>query len=265
MAKRRRPPARPPEIQRAATYAAQRRTGPRRQAPPPSSRQNRNLWYAAAGIGAVIVLAVLAYTFKLIPGVGGVGGSTTACTVPAAGRPPGPPDVSPLSNPPSQPVSDGTTATIVTEKGTITFDLYCGSSPVAAQNFVNLASAGFYDGLTFHRIMPNFVIQGGDPNGNGSGGPGYTIKDEPVVGTYGRGIVAMARTGAPNSAGSQFFIVVSDQARNALQSANTYAIFGKVTSGMDVADQIVSGPSSGGEAGTALDPVTMTKVTVQKP
>jgi cyclophilin family peptidyl-prolyl cis-trans isomerase len=264
MAKRRRAPARQPEIQRAATYAAQRRTGPRRPAPAPS-KSNRNLWLAAGGVGAVVVLAVIAYALGLIPGSRPGAGTTTTCTIPAAGRPAGPPDVSPLTNPPSQPVSDGTTATIETDKGTIVIKLYCGSSPVAAQNFVNLASAGFYDGLTFHRIMPNFVIQGGDPNGDGSGGPGYTIQDEPVVGTYGRNIVAMARTGAPNSAGSQFFIVVSDQARGALESANTYAIFGEVTSGMEVADQIVSGPSSGGEAGTALDPVTMTTVTVQRP
>jgi peptidyl-prolyl cis-trans isomerase B (cyclophilin B) len=269
MAKRRRGPARPPEVSRAALAAVQRPRSTRtRRQPPPPANPNRNLWIAGGGVAVIAVLLIGAYFLRLIPGfgpaAGGGTGTAPTCTIPPAGRASAPPEQTPLASPPDQPVSDGTTATIVTDKGTIVINLYCGSSPVAAQNFVNLASAGFYNGLTFHRTVPDFVIQGGDPNGNGSGGPGYEIQDEKVVGTYGRGTVAMARTQAPNSQGSQFFIVVSDQARAALESANTYAIFGDVTQGMDVVDQIVSAPTqSDGE--TPVTPVKMTSVTVQAP
>ena len=113
-----------------------------------------------------------------------------------------PPDATPLANPPAEPAGDGTTATIETELGNIVIELYNESSPVAAENFINLAEAGYYDGVIFHRIIPDFMIQGGDPEGTGSGGPGYTIPDEPVVGEYtarhgGHG----AHQPTPNSAG----------------------------------------------------------------
>jgi cyclophilin family peptidyl-prolyl cis-trans isomerase len=221
------------------------------------------LWLAAGGVGAIVVLAVIAYAAGLIPGSGSGGGGPANCTIPDAARASAPPDRTPLKNPPSDPVADGTTATIETAKGTIAIKLYCGSSPVAAQNFVDLAAAGYYDGLTFHRTVANFVIQGGDPNGDGTGGPGYTIPDEPIVGDYHAGTVAMARTGAPNSAGSQFFIVVGDP-NGALASVHTYQIFGEVTSGMDVVNQILTAPTEPG-TDTPVEPVTMTKVTVQKP
>ena len=104
---------------------------------------------------------------------------------------------------------------------------------------------------------PDFVIQGGDPDGTGRGGPGYTIQDEPVVGEYGRGIVAMARTSQPDSQGSQFFIVLDDGARAALEQFRTYVIFGEVVSGMDVVDQIAAMPNSGPPDNSALDPVVM--------
>ena len=93
--------------------------------------------------------------------------------------------------------------------------------------------------------MPGFVIQGGDPKGDGTGGPGYTIPDETVVGEYGRGIVAMARTSQPDSQGSQFFIVLDDGARDALEQFRTYVIFGNVVSGMDVVDEIAAMPNCG--------------------
>jgi cyclophilin family peptidyl-prolyl cis-trans isomerase len=138
---------------------------------------------------------------------------------------------------------------------------------VAAENFVNLAEYGYYDGVIFHRIVPGFVIQGGDPTGTGTGHPGYRIPDEPVVGKYGRGIVAMARSSQPNSQGSQFFIVVDDGAERALESARTYAIFGRVTSGMDVVDKIVTAPNDGavGDGGRPVTPTKMTSVTIKKP
>jgi cyclophilin family peptidyl-prolyl cis-trans isomerase len=116
---------------------------------------------------------------------------------------------------------------------------------VAAENFQNLAESGFYDGVGFHRVVPGFVIQGGDPEGTGGGGPGYTIADEEVVGEYGRGIVAMARTQQPNSQGSQFFVVLDDEAQASLDAARTYTIFGRVVEGMDVVDAIAEqGPAS---------------------
>ena len=136
---------------------------------------------------------------------------------------------------------------------------------MASENFINLANAGFYNNLTFHRIVPGFVIQGGDPNGDGSGGPPYgSIPDEPVVGDYTRGIVAMARTSQPNSAGSQFFIVLDDLVANTLPKSGGYVIFGKVTSGMSVVDQIALTPNSGDASGNqALDPTYINTVTIQ--
>jgi cyclophilin family peptidyl-prolyl cis-trans isomerase len=182
-----------------------------------------------------------------------------------SGAAPSRPDVSPMANPPAQPAGDGTTVTLHTQLGDIVIELYNQSSPVAATNFESLAASGFYNGTIFHRIVPGFVIQGGDPTGTGTGGPGYTIPDEPVVGEYGRGIVAMARTPQPNSEGSQFFIVLDDSARQALDSARTYAIFGNVTQGMAVVDKIAATPNSGPPNNTALQPTTIVSATVQRP
>ncbi len=178
----------------------------------------------------------------------------------------GPPEATPLAEPPAEPASDGTTATISTELGDIVIQLYTDSAPVATANFINLAEAGYYEGVIFHRLVPGFVIQGGDPTGTGSGGPGYTIQDEPVVGQYGRGIVAMARTSQPDSQGSQFFIVLDDEAEGALESFRTYVIFGEVTAGMDVADAIAATPNAGSQDGNrALEPVAMEAVTIARP
>jgi cyclophilin family peptidyl-prolyl cis-trans isomerase len=171
-----------------------------------------------------------------------------------------PPSATPLASAPAAPAGDGTTATIQTEYGDIVIELFTDSSPVAAQNFINLARAGFYDGIVFHRVIPRFVIQGGDPLGTGQGGPGYNIPDEPVVGEYGRGIVAMARLpNTPNSASSQFFIVLDNAAVPALAQAGDYQIFGRVVAGMDVVDDIAAQPTSGDRP---VDPVEMISVTI---
>lgn len=245
-------------------------SGPRRQMPPPSERNNNRWLWIAGGVAVVLTLIVLVYIYTLSnnPGTGSAASASptaVACATRAPGASYQPPSATPLASPPAAPAGDGTTATIQTDQGTIVFELYNQSAPLASQNFINLANAGFYDGLTFHRIVPDFVIQGGDPACNGTGGPGYDIRDEPVVGDYGRGTVAMARTQAPNSAGSQFFIVVSDDAKDALDSFRTYVIFGKVKSGMDVVDTIVSQPNSGSPNNAALDPTVMTSVTIQPP
>lgn len=131
---------------------------------------------------------------------------------------------------------DNVKVRLSTVKGDIVIKLF-SDSPIAASNFINLTKQGFYDGLTFHRREEGFVIQGGDPNGNGTGGPGYTFVDEPVTRDYRRGTVAMANAG-PNTNGSQFFIILKD----APQLPKQYTIFGNVIEGMeDVVDKIEVG------------------------
>jgi cyclophilin family peptidyl-prolyl cis-trans isomerase len=130
------------------------------------------------------------------------------------------------------------TAVITMEKGgEITIEFFPEDAPKTVENFVTLAKKGFYDGLTFHRVEPNFVIQGGDPKGNGTGGPGYTIKAEFNKQKHDRGAVAMARSQSPDSAGSQFYITLAP----AHFLDGKYTVFGKVTGGMDVVDKIKVG------------------------
>ena len=171
----------------------------------------------------------------------------------------------PTSQPASLAAGEVKTVTIQTAKGTIVMRIEGSLAPIATGNFVALVTCHFYDGIVFHRLVPGFVIQGGDPEGTGGGGPGYTIKDDPLNGTYHRGTVAMARTSQPESQGSQFFIVLSDDANAALTDPSVtypYAIMGEVTSGMDVVDAIAAMPNSGDPDNAALDPVAMTSVTV---
>ena len=175
-----------------------------------------------------------------------------------------PPDVTPRPDHAAAPAGDGTKAIIHTALGDITIELYNVTAPVAATNFAKLAGEHFYDGVVFHRLVPGFVIQGGDPTGTGRGGPGYTIRDEPVVGDYERAIVAMARTPAPNSQGSQFFICVADL-RGRLPTSGGYAIFGRVVDGMSTVDQIAALPNSGAPDNQALEPVAMTSVEIVAP
>jgi len=123
-----------------------------------------------------------------------------------------------------------------TDKGVIVFDLFVDTAPKTVSNFVYLAELGYYDNLTFHRREEGFVIQGGDPNGNGTGGPGYKFEDELNDDyTYERGIVAMANAG-PNTNGSQFFIMLGN-----VSLPKAYTVFGRVTSGIEVVDTIVVG------------------------
>ena len=136
----------------------------------------------------------------------------------------------------SKPVKQ--TAVITMEKGgEIVIDFYPADAPKTVENFVKLAKKGFYDGVVFHRREENFVIQGGDPKGNGTGGPGYTIPAEFNKQKHVRGAVAMARTQDPNSAGSQFYICLAPA--NFLDGQ--YTVFGIVTKGMDVVDKVKVG------------------------
>lgn len=133
------------------------------------------------------------------------------------------------------------TATITTSKGKIVLELYGADAPLTVANFIKLVKADYYKGLTFHRVVPGFVIQGGDPNGDGSGGPGYSIKLEisPKL-RHVTGALAMARSDDPDSAGSQFYITLEEN-ENTRSLDDNYAVFGKVISGMDVALKIVQG------------------------
>jgi peptidyl-prolyl cis-trans isomerase B (cyclophilin B) len=127
-----------------------------------------------------------------------------------------------------------TNATMQTNQGTIELELFDEDAPKTVENFKKLAGDGFYNGVIFHRVIPDFMIQGGDPTGTGSGGPGYQFEDEFNDHKIERGALAMANAG-PNTNGSQFFIVTAD-ACPWLDGKHT--VFGKVTSGMDVADAI---------------------------
>ena len=185
-------------------------------------------------------------------------------------------DESPAANangcPTSQPaaLAAGEQRQIVmsTSLGEITLLVEADLSPIAVGNFVALAECGFYNNVIFHRIAymqdgTPFVIQGGDPTGTGMGGPGYQIKDEPVTGEYARGVLAMARTAAPDSQGSQFFIILDDGAQPPLESARTYAILGRVTAGMDVVDAIAGVERDAGDR--PVVPVMILSTTVSTP
>jgi peptidyl-prolyl cis-trans isomerase B (cyclophilin B) len=134
----------------------------------------------------------------------------------------------------------GSVIKIATNKGDITVETFDKDAPITAGNFDLLVKAGFYDGITFHRVVPGFVIQGGDPTGTGGGGPGWAIPLEvkPEL-KHARGILSMARTQDPNSAGSQFFVCLDTDAVQCLNMQ--YAVFGKVLTGLDVVDKIVVG------------------------
>jgi peptidyl-prolyl cis-trans isomerase B (cyclophilin B) len=132
----------------------------------------------------------------------------------------------------------GSVVKLETEKGNIYLELYDDKTPITVGNFLDLVGSGFYDGLTFHRVIANFMIQGGDPKGDGTGGPGFTIPDEADKGLkHVRGSLSMAKTAAPNTGGSQFFICHSPQPH--LDGVHT--VFGECIQGMDVVDKIAVG------------------------
>ena len=152
------------------------------------------------------------------------------------------------------------TATIDTNLGTMTADLFVGDAPMTVNNFVFLARQGFYDGVTFHRVIPNFMAQTGDPTGRGTGGPGYRFNDEKVSRKYERGTLAMANAG-PNTNGSQFFIVHQDY-----PLPPNYTIFGKLTDGLETLDKIATSPTGPGQGGpdTPRTPITINSITINE-
>lgn len=160
--------------------------------------------------------------------------------------------------------TEGKTALLDTSMGKITIELFSDVAPNHVENFKKLSRSGFYDGTTFHRVIPGFMIQGGDPNSkdddrsnDGRGGPGYTVDAEFSDIKHVRGVVSMARSSDPNSAGSQFFIVV----RDSTHLDGQYTAFGKVIEGMDAVDQIVSTPRDARD--NPIKKVVIEKVTIK--
>jgi cyclophilin family peptidyl-prolyl cis-trans isomerase len=148
------------------------------------------------------------------------------------------------------------TATIETTAGTMTAELFASEAPRTVNNFVFLANEGFYADVIFHRVISGFMIQGGDPTGTGSGGPGYRFADEPVSRPYQRGTLAMANAGADTN-GSQFFVMHADYAL-----PPNYTIFGKLSAGEDVMDAIAGAPK--GAQDRPVDPVSIKSVTISE-
>ena len=152
------------------------------------------------------------------------------------------------------------TAILNTTAGPITVELLAEEAPVTVNNFVFLAREGFYDNVIFHRTIPGFMIQGGDPTGSGGGGPGYRFADEPVRRPYSRGVMAMANAG-PNTNGSQFFLMHADYAL-----PPSYTIFGQAVAGLETIDTIATAPTqAGGEGSSPINPVVIQSVEIIGP
>jgi cyclophilin family peptidyl-prolyl cis-trans isomerase len=166
--------------------------------------------------------------------------------------------VAQYQNPPEMAIDPAKTysATIETSAGTMTAELYASEVPRTVNNFAFLAGEGFYEGVIFHRVINGFMIQGGDPTGTGSGGPGYRFADEPVSRPYQRGTLAMANAGADTN-GSQFFVMHADYAL-----PPNYTIFGKLSAGEDVMDAIAGAPK--GAQDRPVDPVSIKSVTISE-
>lgn len=146
----------------------------------------------------------------------------------------------PTLPPPPSEQSGGSVVKIVTSKGDILIELFDKQAPITAGNFLLLVEDGFYDGVIFHRILPDFMAQGGDPTGTGGGSPGFTIPDETVPELkHDRAMVSMAKTAAPDSGGSQFFICYTRERTQHLDGV--HSVFGRVIEGMEVADQLRKG------------------------
>ncbi len=150
-------------------------------------------------------------------------------------------------------------AIVHTSAGDFTINFNKGQTPKTVENFLTLAEKGFYDKTIFHRVIKGFMIQGGDPNGDGTGGPGYKFADEPFTGEYTHGTIAMANSG-PNTNGSQFFIMHADY-----PLPKNYTIFGKVINGIEVVDKIAKSKVTSnvfGERSSPIEPVTVESIEI---
>ncbi len=157
--------------------------------------------------------------------------------------------------------NENATAVIETSEGNMTFEFFPDKAPKHVENFLKLAEDGFYDGTIFHRVIPGFMIQGGCPDGTGMGGPGHRVDAEFNDTPHVRGILSMARSQDPNSAGSQFFVCHGDAAFLNGQ----YTAFGRMTEGDETLEKIATAPTQpGGEGSKPVDPVKVLKVTVER-
>jgi cyclophilin family peptidyl-prolyl cis-trans isomerase len=243
-------------------------------------QQRQRIWAGVVGAAiATVSLSVVYFAFLRGSGEPSAAGSPSASASPSASVSPSPTATGPGSQcgyvesaaatGPDGPVpipaftikeKKSYNATVETSLGTFKMELFDKEAPCAVNSFVYLARRGFYDGLLFHRVVKDFVIQGGDPTGSGSGGPGYTFNDELDNDLkYLPGTLAMANSG-PNTNGSQWFVVASEN--GAKQLSKNYTIFGKVTDGMDVMTAInqVSVDSND----KPVDPVTIKKITIEE-
>ena len=192
-----------------------------------------------------------------ISGNGAVAPAPTPAVVISGGR-----SIKQWSTPPALTIDPGAsyTAVLNTTAGPITIELLTSDAPNTVNNFVFLAREGFYDGVIFHRTIPGFMIQGGDPTGTGAGGPGYRFADEQVNRPYSRGIMAMANAG-PNTNGSQFFLMHADY-----PLPPNYTIFGQAVAGIETIDAIATAPTKpGGEGSSPVNPVTIQTVEIVGP
>jgi cyclophilin family peptidyl-prolyl cis-trans isomerase len=240
------------------------------------------------------MIAALSSSSRRAATLGLVAWLVAACAVPSASPTPSPtamptipapgpaytlgptPGVCPTTTP--VPMSAGSTATVTmtTNYGSIVIKVEANLGPNAAGAFMALAQCGYYNNVLFHRVVADFVVQAGDgqyarlphivPDKFGQGGPGWTIPDDQVTASYKRGTVAIANQGGTNTGSSQFFIVLNDTASTQLTgAAEPYAIFGNVTSGMDVADKMVNVPLGGDADSMPLTPIVITGTTVTTP
>ena len=191
------------------------------------------------------------------PAASGTGGLGQPGVMVVGGR-----SIKQWSSPPSRIIdpSASYTAVLTTTAGPITVELLTNEAPNTVNNFVFLAREGFYDNVIFHRTIPDFMIQGGDPTGTGGGGPGYRFADEPVQRPYSRGVMAMANAG-PNTNGSQFFLMHADY-----PLPPSYTIFGQTVAGLETIDAIATAPTDpGGEGSSPVNPVVIQSVEIIGP
>jgi cyclophilin family peptidyl-prolyl cis-trans isomerase len=218
---------------------------------------------AVAGCGPTTSPAPPTPTRTPPPASSGAQVSAALSAVPAAAPSPAgqgaavSPAAKQFSSPPPMQIdpSKQYSATIETTDGSMTAQLFAGEAPITVNNFVFLAEQGYYDGVPFHRIIKNFMVQTGDPTGTGTGSPGYRFKDEPVSRKYERGTLAMANSG-PNTNGSQFFIVHQDY-----PLPPNYTIFGTLTDGLDTLDKLANTPVQPDARGEPSKPVTPPQIT----
>ena len=217
-------------------------------------------WFILAGFALVAVAVVAAILISR--GGGSSSGSSSGSTADGCKDVEAPAPKTTQFKAPKQVLGKGEEATAVVETSCGTFDIALDTTraPKIANSFAFLAEEGFYDELTFHRIVPGFVIQGGDPKGDGTGGPGYSVVEKPPANlSYTKGVVAMAKSSAdpPGSAGSQFFVVTGADAGLPAE----YALLGKVSKGMSVAERIEKVPTEGE---TPKSTVLIEKITIEK-